>query len=113
MFADKIRSANNEHEIYFLLTAYIETVRFSDKSHSYVPEAITRLPLNGIGDLRIRFTQLMVELDKASKSLDGDSCTIIKEGMHALGVALNRLTVLDEWHRRPLINRAELEARTA
>jgi hypothetical protein len=101
MFADIIRSANTEHEIYCLLTSYIETVRFSDKSHNCIPEPITRLPLKGKDDVRIRFTQLMVELDKASRSLDDNSCTIIKEGVHALGVALNRLSLLDEQHGRP------------
>jgi len=100
MFADVIRSANTEHEIYYLLTSYIETMRFSDESRKCFPEPITRLPFNGIGDLRGRFAQLVVELDKASKSLDDKSCAKIKEGMHALGVALNRLTTLDEQHGR-------------
>jgi hypothetical protein len=98
MFADKIRSASTEHEIYCLLTSYIENVRCSDKSHRCIPEPITRLPLNGIGDVKVRFTQLMVELDKASKCLDDNSCEAIKESMHALGVALNRLSVLDGHH---------------
>jgi hypothetical protein len=101
MFADTIRSANTEHEIYYLLTSYIETVRFSDHSRNCIPEPITRLPLNGIGDVRGRFEQLLVELDKASKSLDDQSCATIKEGVHALGVALSRLTVLDERYGRP------------
>ncbi len=100
MFADIIRSANTEHEIYYLLTSYIETVRHSDKSHNRIPEQITRLPLNGIGDVRTRFTLLMLELDKASKSLDDNSCATIKEGMHALGVALNRLSALEQ-HGKP------------
>ncbi len=101
MFADTIRSANTEHEIYYLLTAYIETVRFSDHSRNCFPEPITRLPLNGIDDVRGRFTKLLLELDKASKSLDDSSCATIKEGVHALGVALSRLTVLDGRHSIP------------
>ena len=98
MFADTIRSANTEHEIYYLLTSYIETVRSADKSNDCFPEPITRLPLNGIGDVRGRFAKLLVELDKAAKSLDDSSCAKIKEGVHALGVALSRLNALDERH---------------
>jgi len=96
MFADIIRNANSEKEIYRLLTSYIETVRHSQKSQGRIPEPLTRLPLNGITDVKTRFTQLMVELDKASKSLDDHSCATIKESMHALGVALNRLNILNE-----------------
>ena len=101
MFADTIRSANTEHEIYYLLTSYIETMRLSDESRNCFPEPITRLPFNGIGDLRGRFAQLLVELDKASKSLDHRACAKIKEGVHAIGVALDRLTMLDEQHSGP------------
>jgi hypothetical protein len=93
MLADTIRNANTEHEIYSLLTSYIESVRVS-KELQVIPEPIARLPLNGVADLRTRFSQLMLELDRASKSLDNNSCTTIKEGVHALGVALNRLHVL-------------------
>jgi hypothetical protein len=95
MFADIIRSANTEHEIYFLLTSYIESVRCCDKPHC-LTEHIVRLPLNGMADVRGRFEQLMIELDAASKRLDDDSCTVIREAVHILGSALNRLSVLDE-----------------
>ena len=100
MFADIIRNANTEHEIYFLLTSYVEAVRFCDKPHC-VSEHIIRLPLNGAADVGERFRQLMIELDAASKRLDDDSCTVIREAVHILGSALNRLSVLDEQHSRP------------
>jgi hypothetical protein len=95
MFADNIRNANTENEIYRLLTSYVETVRVSEKARGRIPEPITRLPFNGISDVQSRFKQLIVELDKASKCLDNSSCLAIKEGMHTLGVALNRLQVLN------------------
>lgn len=100
MVADIIRNANTEHEIYFLLASYIEAVRFCDKLHC-MSERITRLPLNGVADVRERFEQLIIELDAASRRLDDKSCTVIREGMHILGSALNRLGVLDEQHYRP------------
>ena len=94
MFADNIRNANSENEIYRLLTSYVETVRVSGTTQARIPEPITRLPFNGISDVQSRFKQLIVELDKASKCLDNSSCLAIKEGMHTLSVALSRLTVL-------------------
>ncbi len=95
MIADAIRSANTKHEIYFLLTAYIRTMPFSDQL-SRMPEPITRLPLNGIPDVRSRFGKLMVELDTASKRLDDPTCSSIKGAMHVFGTSLNRLVVLDD-----------------
>ena len=100
MFADVIRNSKTEHEIYFLLTSYVEAVRYCDKLHCCFPEDITRLPLHGIAEVRERFEHLLLELDTASKRLDDNSCTVIREGVHIFGSALNRLNVLDEQHYR-------------
>ena len=54
MIADEIRNAKTECDIYFLLASYIEAVRFGDKVHCGVPEHVTRLPLNDVGDVRER-----------------------------------------------------------
>lgn len=100
MFADTIRSANTEHEIYFLLTSYIEAVQSCEKP-CRVSDHLTRLPLNGTADVRERFDHLMIELDAASKRLDDNACGVISEAVHILGCALNRLSVLDEQQCRP------------
>ena len=101
--ADVIRSANSEHEIYFLLTAYIRTMPFCDLL-SRMPEPITRLPLNGIPDVRSRFGKLVMELDTASKQLDDDTCSSIKGAMHVFGTSLERLVVLGDPQRQPRID---------
>lgn len=101
MFADVIRNANTEQEIYFLLSSYIAEVQSVEKPHR-MSEQITRLPLNDVADVRRRFEQLIIELDGASKRLDDYSCMVIREAVHILGAALNRLTVLEEQrHGRP------------
>ena len=100
MIADSLRNANSEHEVYSLLTSYIETVRYANQSSGRIVELMTRLPLNGISDVKTRFSELFVELDKASKAWDDISCAAIKEGMYALGAALNRLNVLNEQQNR-------------
>lgn len=101
MIADVIRNSSIEHEIYFLLTSYIEAVRFCDKLHC-VSEHITRLPLNGVADVSTRFESLMIELDAASKSLDDKSCVVIREAVHIFSTALNRLQMLDQQRYCPL-----------
>ena len=113
MFADIIRSAKTEQEIYFLVTSYIESVRYGDKLHC-MSEHITRLPLNGVADIRERFEHLMMELDAASKRLDDNSCTVIREGVHILGSALDRLGVIELQQSRPQARAtAEFDARAA
>ena len=95
MFTDVIRTADSEHEIYFLLTSYIEVVRDSRPPHP-MPEHITRLPLNGVTDLRQRFEQLVPELDAASRRLDDKAVALIKQARHAFGTALDRLLLLEK-----------------
>ena len=101
MIADVIRNTNTEHEIYFLLTSYVEAVRFCDKLHC-MSDHITRLPLTGMADVSTRFEKLMIELDAASKRLDDNSCVVIREAVHIFSSALNRLQMLDEQRYRPL-----------
>ncbi len=101
MIADVIRKAETEHEIFLLLNAYIEAARFCDKLHC-LPDDITRLPLDGAADVRMRFEQLIPELDAASKRLDDRSCLVIREAVHVFGTALSRFEVLDAPRYRPL-----------
>lgn len=93
MFIDIIRQAESEHEIYFLLTAYLEAVQFSDKL-KLLPDSMERLPLASIDSVRERFRKLIVELDKASKELNDNACAVIKEAMCIFNAALNRLESL-------------------
>jgi len=95
MFTDVIRTAENEHEIFFLLTSYAEAVRY-DRPIQPLPEAITRLPLKGIGDVWQRFDQLVPALDAASKRLDDKAVALIKQALHTYGTALGRLQTLEK-----------------
>ena len=93
MFTDVIRTAENEHEIYFLLTSYAETVR-NECAIDPLPDPITRLPLHGPDDVRGRFEQLVPELDAASKRLDDKAVALLKQALHTYGMALSRLKAL-------------------
>jgi len=69
VFTDILRTADSDHEIYFLLTSYIEAVRFS-KGSKAMPADLQRLPLHDAADVQERFERLIPELDAASKGLD-------------------------------------------
>ncbi len=95
MFTDAIRTAGNEHEIYFLLTSYAEAVR-CERAAQPLPDAITRLPIRGVDDMWARFDQLVPALDAASKRLDDKAVALIKQALHNYGTALGRLQVLEK-----------------
>lgn len=94
MMTEAILNADTEHEVYFLLSAYVEAVRYGDKLHC-MPECIRRLPLNGIADVRARFEKLVAELDVASDRLDDKVSVVLREALHVFGTACSRLTSLD------------------
>ena len=95
MITNFIREANTEHEIYFMLTAYIEAMRFSDKLN-LLSERLTVLPLTGMDDLRGRSAKLVAELNEASLRLDDPACVMVKEALEVFGTALSRLELLDQ-----------------
>jgi hypothetical protein len=94
MIADVIRHANSEREIYSLLIAYIEAMQFGDKT-TFISSSTTMLPLAGKEDLQMRFNQLFLDLDSASKSLDDQACMAMKEALHVFGNALQQLRQLE------------------
>ena len=116
LISDVVRDANTEHEIYFLITAYVESVRFADKL-GLLPEPMTKLPLAGGRDLQERFTLLMSELDTASKELNDKTCAAIKEALQVFGAGIARLQFIEDAHKQSraqvlqaLSQRKELQA---
>jgi hypothetical protein len=95
MITNIIREANTEPEVYFLLTAYIESIQFGDKLNC-LSEHLTSLPLTGLDDVRQRSVKLVTELDVASKRLDDKVCVVIKEALEVFGTALSRLELLGQ-----------------
>src|SRR5262245_24972653 len=89
---DVIREAKSEHEVYFLLTAYVEAVRYVDKM-SLLPASVRELPLNGMDDVKARFDGLKAELSRRD---DSRSLAVVKESADILGDALARLQWLEQ-----------------
>lgn len=51
MIIDAIKSAQTKHALYFLLTAYVETLAFVES----IPEKVRKLPIRGKADVRMRW----------------------------------------------------------
>lgn len=94
MISDVMHQASSEHEIFFLLTAYVESLRYSDIPGA-LPEHLTRLPLSGTGDVHRRRNALRIELNTAAEH-GGKRRAILLEAANVLGAALERLEWLQQ-----------------
>ena len=90
MIGNVIRESRSEHEIFFLLTAYLEALGYGDVQ-GILPRELVELPLSGMGDVRRRIAVLTVEFAKLHDRY-GKKHAILKD---ILGSALQRLEWLD------------------
>jgi hypothetical protein len=95
LIVDVIREAENEHEIYFLLTSYVEAVRYCDKL-TILPDPMRELPFVGMEDVQARIEALRGELGEPSREADRRDRDIVTEAMAIFNVALDRLVSLKE-----------------
>ena len=94
LIVDVMRRLNTEHEIAFLLTAYVETLQFY-KSAKRLPPGVATLPINGPHDIEMRFTALLDAELSGLASLHCDSNgTIAREATEIFGAALTRMQAL-------------------
>jgi hypothetical protein len=92
-----LREANTPHEVFFLLTAYVEAVRYSDKFHM-LPQPMRDLPLAGTDDLKQRVERINAGIDRTD-ILDRP---VIREAGEIFTIALERLDELDALAPRAL-----------
>ena len=57
MILDAIDTAANDHAVYFLVTAYIESLCHFHRGLG-IPESVVKLPLDGVDDLEQRLASL-------------------------------------------------------
>ena len=57
MILEAINSAEYEHAVYFLVTAYLESLQHFPRGLG-LPQSVVRLPVAGLGDLEERLTSL-------------------------------------------------------
>ena len=90
---DAIQELHTEHEIFFLLTAYVETLRFCDKL-GLLPWQMRDLPLAGLDDVEARIEGLRLQLREMVSNADRRASLIIEETIQVFDTALRRLAFL-------------------
>ena len=99
MLNDAIRLAATEHVIYFLLTAFVETLDYRDPPRSFIPARAKRLPLVGEADLLERL-RVLRNACKAHARTEPIARGVIEEAVDVFSTALQRLTALQTATRR-------------
>ena len=96
MLHNLILDAASKYEIYFLLTSYLESVRYCDKL-GVLPKELTRLPCAGIDDIWERLEALNTELDGPPPlgSLEPRDAAL-REAAATLDASIRRLRELAE-----------------
>jgi len=94
MIHDAIRNAGSEHAIYFLLTAYLDTLQFSRK----LPEHLTVLPITDLPDLESRFEKLVAEFESELRLPDSHKFFVLMEAVGIFNLAVVRACQLLDEH---------------
>jgi hypothetical protein len=93
---DAITTADTEHVVYFLLTAYVETLHYYDPLRSSLPENVKRLPMAGISDVSERLRALRTSIEQYAQSR---ARLLIEEVLEVFNAALQRLRTLQKAHQ--------------
>lgn len=98
LIKDAIREANTEHEIFFLLTAYVEALGYCDKLN-LLPWQMRNLPVAGADDVKARVYGLHLRLHGLNPDSDNAIQSAIHEALEILNTALRRLASLQADNR--------------
>jgi len=104
LITDVIREAVNEYEIYFLLNAYVEAVRYCDPLH-HLPEALRKLPFVSADHVNARLEQLKALHGSPDARGDGVRL-VVAEALGILAVASRRLESIRGENPQPLLEAA-------
>src|SRR4051812_27600074 len=88
MIVDAIRSASSQHAVYFLVTAYVESLRQYECSSRVPPEALD-LPIGDRAELERRLDMLRIDTTVALESI-----VAVSELVAVLTSAVERLDAL-------------------
>ncbi len=93
MLNDAITLAQTEHAVYFLLTAYVETLDYYDPPRSSIPARAKELPMAGKADVLERL-HILRNACKAHTQSEPIARTVIEEAVDVFSTAIQRLTAL-------------------
>jgi len=106
MIADVISEAATEHEVYFLLTSYVEAVRHADLDQ-VLPHPLRGMPIRGVPDIESRLHWLTVELGRAAPATGAVNGELLREALSLFAAALSSLNRIQEM-ADPELRRATL-----
>jgi len=90
MILDAIDTAASEHAVYFLVTAYIESLHHFHRSLG-IPESVIKLPVAGVGDLEERLVAL-----RNDSNTHTEAVVPVSEVSAVLASAVQRLGATDQ-----------------
>ena len=93
IITEALNQAYTDHVVYFLLTAYVESLAWYDTARWYLPPAVTRLPICGVMDVGERLSALRC----VAAALSGDTAgrrSLLQEALDVFSVASQRLKAL-------------------
>lgn len=90
MLHDAIRNTRTEHAIYFLLTAYLDTLQFSRK----LPDHLTVMPILNMQDMQDRFEKLVSEFETELRIPDSHKFFVLLEAVGIFDLAAVQLCQL-------------------
>jgi hypothetical protein len=93
---EAIKTADTEHVVYFLLTAYVETLQYYDPLRSCLPEHVKRLPMAGMSDVSERLRAVRSASEQNAQS---EARTLIEEVFEVFSAAFQRLSALQQSHQ--------------
>ena len=90
---DALKQAQTNHVVYFLLTAYVESLGWYDPPRSSLPARVVRLPVRGITDVikRLKALRRVVRRRAHEASSVG---RVIEEAVEIFSAASQRLSSL-------------------
>ena len=100
MIVEAIQSTHSEHAVYFLLTAYLESLRHFERSAG-VPAGVLRLPVRDSGDLHDR----LALLDERMKG-ERNAIVPVNEARDVIECAIGRLAALAGTAPGPILRAA-------
>ena len=88
---EAIKTADTKHVVYFLLTAYVETLHYYDPLRSSLAERVKQLPVVGMADVAERLRSVRSTMEKYARS---PARLLIEEVLEVFSAAMQRLSAL-------------------
>lgn len=101
MIVDAVETAGSKHVVYFLVSAYVETLHYYDETRSALSPQVTKLPLAGRADVTARL-RVLSQMFKEEERHPPRVRLVIEEAIEIFAAASRRLGILAAQSVRPV-----------